>query len=109
VTLYIDSPKGDPIFPNFGAPCSTACLGTQVLVSNLGSLNTPGKPQAAIQSGSYGSQFDYSGWSVPINPYLLAPGPHTLYVTATSSITGKQTTANVTFNVLDTSHLRIQP
>jgi len=109
VTLYMDSPKGDPIFPNFGAACSTACLGTQVLVANKGSLNVPGKPQASIQSGSYGSQYNYSGWSVPINPTLLAPGPHTLYVTATSSITGQQSTASVNFMVLDFSHQRIQP
>jgi len=122
VTAYIDTPpvKGDnSIFGNFGTPCGSACLYANVLVSNLGSLNVPGRPRASIISGSYGSQFDFSGWSIPINPALLAPGPHTLYVTATSSVTGslnaanqfvgKTTTASVTFNVLDLGHKKIQP
>jgi len=111
ITAYIDSPKGDPLFPNFAAPCGGGtCVGiSSPLVSNKGFLNVPGRPQGSFQSGSYGSDFDFSGWSVSINPSLLAPGPHTLYVTATSSITGKQTTASVNFFMLDFKHERVQP
>jgi len=126
VTLNMDTPKGDPIFPNFGAPCP-GCVEGIALVSNLGSLNVPGKPQASIQSRQYGSAFDFSGWSASINPTTLAAGPHTLYVTATSFITpavpgcpgtvgssacpGKTTTATVDFNMvaLGASDQRIQP
>jgi hypothetical protein len=113
IVANIDTPtaqKGDnSVFGNFGTACGSSCLYTQALVSNLGSLNVPGKPQASIVTRQYGSQYDFSGWSLSINPALLSPGPHTLYVTATSSITGKQSTASVAFNVLDMNHLKIQP
>jgi hypothetical protein len=122
ITAYIDTPpvKGDQsIFGLFGAPCGSACIYTQALVSNAGFINRPGRPQGSIISKNYGSQFDFSGWSIPINPTLLSPGPHTLYVTATSSITGslntagqfvgKQTTASVNFTVLDLNHGKVQP
>jgi hypothetical protein len=111
INAYIDTPpaKGDTtIFGSFGAPCGGCLYGTP-LVSNTGVLNTPLKRNGSIISRQYGSQFDYSGWSIAINPTLLAPGPHTLFVTATSSITGKQSTAQVTFNILDLSHTKIQP
>jgi len=121
ISAYIDTPpvKGDQtVFGNFGTPCA-GCLYGNILVSNTGFLNTPGRPQGSIVTRQYGSQFDFSGWSLSINPLLLSPGPHTLYVTATSSVTGalntanqfvgKQTTASVTFNVLDLNHTRIQP
>jgi len=126
VALYLDSPKGDPIFPNFGAPCPGCVEGT-VLVSNKGFLNVPGRPQGSLQSRQFGSAFDFSGWSASINPTTLSPGPHTLYVTATSGITpavpgcvgavggsacpGKQTTATVDFNIIGLagSNQRIQP
>ena len=108
-----------PLLGLLGAPCGSACLYSNILVSNGGTFNTPGKPTASIISRNYGSQFDFSGWSIPINPTTLTPGPHTLYVTATSSVTGyldaskkfvgKTTTASVTFNVLDLSHKKIQP
>jgi hypothetical protein len=122
ITAYIDTPptKGDQtIFGNFGTPCGTACLYTQALVSNAGFVNVPGRVQASFISKQYGSQFDFSGWSIAINPALLSPGPHTLYVTATSSVTGslntagqfvgKQTTASTNFTVLDFGHKKIQP
>jgi hypothetical protein len=122
VTAYIDS-RADPFNVNLPA----VSLYGNPLVSNLGSLNVPGRPQASIITRQYGTAFDYSGWSVSINPTLLAPGLHTLVVTATSSITprepgcervatvgsaacpGKQSTASVSFNILDMSHKRIQP
>jgi len=107
VTLLIDGK--DPGFPNFGAACAGCVQGTSPLVANKGSLNTPGRPQGSFQSRQYGEQFDFSGWSATINPTLLAPGWHTLNVTATSALTGKRTSANVTFNILDQSHLRVQP
>jgi len=111
ITAYIDTPpvKGDSsIFGSFGTPCP-GCLYGNPLVSNLGSLNVPGRPAASIITRNYGSQFDYSGWSLSINPTLLDPGPHTLYVTATSSITGKTSSTSSGFVVLDLSHKRIQP
>jgi hypothetical protein len=122
ITAYIDTPpaKGDQsIFGNFGTACGAACLYSNILVSNAGFINTPGRKAPSIISRNYGSQFDFSGWSISINPATLSPGPHTLYVTATSSVTGalnaanqfvgKTSTASVTFNILDLSHQKIQP
>src|SRR5439155_20375962 len=45
VALYLDSPKGDPIFPNFGAPCASCVETTSPMVSNKGNLNVASKPQ----------------------------------------------------------------
>ncbi|HEX8969052.1 MAG TPA: hypothetical protein VF937_14300 [Chloroflexota bacterium] len=111
ITAYIDTPpaKGDTsTFGSFGAPCA-GCLYGNILVSNAGSLNTPGKPQGSLISREFGSQFDFSGWALSINPALLSPGWHTLVVTATSSVTGKQSTASSTFQILDLTHTKIQP
>ena len=112
ILANIDSPlptRGDnsPL-GLFGTPC-TSCLYGVPLVSNKGSLNVPGAPQGSIITRSYGSQFDFAGWSISLNPQLLSPGWHTLYVTATSSITGRQSVASSTFNVLDMTHNKIQP
>jgi hypothetical protein len=108
-------------FGNFGTPCGAACLYGNILVSNAGSINVPRRPQASIITRQYGSQFDFAGWSLNINPTTISPGWHTLYVTATSANTpavagcsilvcgGKQTTASVTFQMLDMSHKKIQP
>lgn len=122
ITAYIDTPpaKGDnSVFGNFGTPCAGCVQNVNILVSGLGSLNRPGQVQGSIISRQFGSQFDFSGWSIAINPTTLSPGPHTLYVTATSSVTGslnaagqfvgKQTTASVDFNILDLTHTQIQP
>jgi len=112
IIANIDSPtatRGDnSVFGAFGTAC-TSCLYGIPLVSNAGFINTPRRPEASIITRSYGSQYDYSGWSIAINPELLSPGWHTLYVTATSSITGKQSTASSTFNLLDMTHVKIQP
>jgi len=121
ITAYIDTPpvKGDQsIFGSFGTACA-GCLYANILVNNGGSLNVPGRPSGSIISREFGSQFDFSGWSISINPALLKPGPHTLFVTATSSVTGslnaanqfvgKQTTAKADFTILDFSHKNIQP
>jgi hypothetical protein len=112
IVANIDSPtatKGDnSVFGNFGAACGGCLYGT-ILVSNTGFLNVPGRSQGSIVTRQYGSQFDYSGWSISINPQLLSPGWHTLYVTATSSITGKQSTASSLFQILDMTHKKIQP
>lgn len=113
VTAYIDSPPkgGDNTpFGNFGAPCVGCIQGVSILVSNKGVLNVAGKPMGSIVSRSFGSQFDFSGWVISINPLLLNPGPHTLYVTATSSVTGKQSTATSTFNILQyNAQQKVQP
>jgi hypothetical protein len=114
ITAYLDNPpaKGDnSIFGNFGTPCGTACLaGVTILANNKGVLNQAGKPQGSVASRNYGSQFDFSGWVISMNPMLLTPGPHTLFVTATSAVTGKSSTASVTFNIIPfSSTQRIQP
>jgi len=112
IIANIDTPtaaRGDnSVFGNFGTACAS-CLYGIPLVSNAGFVNTPRRPDPSIITRSYGSQFDFSGWAISINPQLLSPGWHTLYVTATSSITGKQSTASSMFQVLDMSHLKIQP
>jgi hypothetical protein len=112
VNAYIDNPpvRGDQTtFGSFGSPCG-GCLYANILVSSKGALNAPGKPQGSIISRQYGSQYDFSGWAISINPTTLSPGPHTLYVTATSSITGKQSRAQVAFNILGiVPNQRIQP
>lgn len=121
ITAYIDAPpaKTDTTaFGNFGTPCAS-CLYAVVLVSNAGSINTPGKPQGSIISHQFGSQFDFAGWTIATNPATMTPGPHTLFVTATSAVTGsldatgrfvgKQTTASVNFNILDLNHTKISP
>jgi len=89
------------VFGNFGlVPCVGCTQGVVILVSGKGVLNTAGKPQASIIAHQYGSQFDFAGWSISMNPALLSPGPHTLFVTATSSVTGKQSMASVDFNII---------
>jgi len=108
----IDTPtaaRGDnTVFGNFGAPCIT-CLYGNILVSNKGSLNRAGVPQGSIITREFGEEFDFAGWTISINPLTLQPGFHTLYVTATSSITGKQTSTSTTFQVLDLTHQKVQP
>jgi hypothetical protein len=113
ITAYIDSPPArndNSVFGNFGTPCTSCAQGVSILVSNKGSLNVSGKPTGSIVSRSFGSQFDFSGWAISMNPMLLSPGPHTLFVTATSAVTGKSNTAKVTFNIIAfASDQRIQP
>jgi hypothetical protein len=122
ILAYIDTPpvKGDQsVFGLFGTPCAAACLYANILVNNGGTFNAPGTPAGSIISRNYGGQFDFSGWSIPINPSLLSVGPHTLFVTATSSVTGslnannqfvgKQTTASVSFNIISSSHIQPDP
>jgi hypothetical protein len=126
VTAYIDTPpvKGDnSLFGGFGLG-GGAGLYANILVPGAPplvgpGLNRPGRVQGSIISRQFGSRFDFSGWSISINPTTLTPGPHTLYVTATSSVTGaldatnkfvgKTTTASVHFNILDLTHTQIQP
>jgi len=112
IIANIDSPSATPGDNSplglFGTLC-TSCIYGVPLVSNAGFINVPGRQQGSIVTRNYGSQYDFSGWSVSLNPQLLSPGWHTLYVTAVSSITGKRNTASATFNVLDMSHLKIQP
>jgi hypothetical protein len=113
ITAYMDSlpPKGDNTpFGNFGTACASCIQGVSILVSNKGVLNVAGKPQGSITSRSYGSQYDFAGWVISINPLTLSPGTHTLYVTGTSSITGKTNTQKVSFNILAYSPtMRVQP
>jgi hypothetical protein len=113
ITAYIDNPpaKGDnTTFGNFGAPCVGCAQGVVILVSNKGVIHVAGKPEGSIVTRNYGSDFDFSGWAISINPALLSPGPHTMFVTAQSAITGKSSTAQVTFNIIGfVPNQRIQP
>jgi hypothetical protein len=114
ITAYIDAPpaRGDnSVFGSFGTPCVGCAQGGVILVSGKGSINVAGKPQGSIIARQYGSQFDFAGWALSINPTLLAPGPHTLFVSAQSMITGKSNTASVNFNILALAGAdqRIQP
>jgi hypothetical protein len=121
ITAYIDAPTkpGDlSTFGNFGAPCAGCTQGVSILVSGKGSLNVQGKPQGSIISDQFGlqvsgdpNQFRYGGWVISINPALLSAGPHRLYVTAHSTVTGKTSTTNAGFNILPftDSSQRIQP
>jgi hypothetical protein len=121
ISAYIDTPpaRGDQsTFGNFGAAC-TSCLYAIVTVSNAGSTNIVGKQPSSLIAHQFGSQFDFAGWSISTNPATMTPGPHTLYVTATSAVTGsldatgrfvgKQTTASVNFTILDLNHTKISP
>jgi hypothetical protein len=121
ITAYIDAPPkpGDYSQPAlFGAPCGSCTQGVSILVSSKGSLNAAGKPQASIISDAYGlqvsgdpQQFRFGGWSISLNPAILSPGPHTLYVTAHSTVTGKNSTAKSMFNIIGytNNQQRIQP
>jgi len=112
IIANIDSPIASPGDNSplglFGTLC-TSCLYGIPLVSNAGFVNTAGRGAPSIVTRNYGPQYDFSGWSISLNPELLSPGWHTLYVTAVSSITGKRSTTSSTFNVLDKTHLKIQP
>jgi hypothetical protein len=113
ITAYIDQPpqRGDnSVFGNFGTPCSGCVQGVTILANNKGVINVAGKPTGSVASRNYGSQFDFSGWVISMNPMLLTPGTHTLFVTATSAVTGKSSTAQVSFNIIAFSPTqRIQP
>ncbi|HEY2596805.1 MAG TPA: hypothetical protein VGK33_23155, partial [Chloroflexota bacterium] len=121
ITAFIDAPpsKGDnSTFGAFGAPCTACTQGVAILNNNKGFLNVSGKPQGSVISDSYGDQvsgdpqqFRYGGWVISIEPALLSPGPHTLFVTAHSTVTGKISTAQATFNILPftNSSQKIQP
>lgn len=121
VTAYIDAPTkpGDNnTFGLFGSACASCTQGVAILVSNKGSLNVAGRPQASIQTDAFGlddsgnpKQFRFGGWSISMNPALLSPGPHTLYVTAHSTVTGKTSTSKAGFNIIPftNSSQKIQP
>jgi hypothetical protein len=121
ITAWIDTlpkPGDNSQFGNFGTPCTSCLAGVSILVNNAGFLNRQEKPQGSIISDSFGlaqtgdeEQFRFAGWVISINPALLSPGPHTLYVSGTSSITGKSSTAHVSFNILPftNSSQKIEP
>ena len=121
ITSYIDAPpgKGDnSTFGNFGTPCASCTQGVSILVNNKGVLNVQGKPQGSIITDAEGlaqtgdeEQFRFGGWVISIDPALLSPGPHTLFVTAHSTVTGKTSTARSTFNILPFTNpsQKIQP
>jgi hypothetical protein len=121
ITAYIDAPAkaGDnSTFGNFGTACASCTQGVSILVSGKGVLNTSGRPQGSIITDAYGldqsgdaQQFRYGGWVITINPALLAPGPHRLFVTAHSTVTGKTSSTNVGFNILGFTNKsqKIQP
>jgi hypothetical protein len=121
ITAYIDAPPkpGDvSTFGNFGSPCGSCTQGVSILNSGKGVLNTAGRPQGSIITDSFGlevsgdpQQFRYGGWVISTNPALLSAGPHTLFVTAHSTVTGKTSTSRVGFNIIPftNSSQKIQP
>jgi len=121
ITAYIDAPpqRGDvSTFGNFGTPCASCTQGVSILNAGKGSLNVSGRPQASIITDAFGQQvsgdpqqFRYGGWVISINPALLSAGPHTLFVTAHSTVTGKTSTSKATFNILPFTNpsQKIQP
>jgi hypothetical protein len=109
VTVWLDHlPKpGEQSFGLSGAACPGCTQGVAILVNSKGFLNRADKPQGSIitdaegQSADNPNQFRFGGWVFSFNPMLLDPGPHTLYVTAHSTITGKTSApATVDFNIL---------
>jgi hypothetical protein len=121
ITAYIDSPPkpGDTTqFGNFGTPCTTCLAGVSILVNNAGFLNRQDKPEGSIITDAFGleqtgdpEQFRFAGWVISFNPALLEPGPHRMYVTATSAVTGKTSTTSVGFNIIPFTNpsQKIQP
>jgi len=121
ITAYIDAPpqRGDnSTFGNFGTPCGSCTQGVSILNAGKGVLNVSGKPQGSVISDSFGlqvsgdpQQFRYGGWVISIEPALLAAGPHTLFVTAHSTVTGKTSTTSAQFNIIPftNSSQKIQP
>ena len=121
ITAYIDSPPkpGDnSTFGLFGSACAACTQGVSILNSGKGVLNVSGKPQGSVISDSYGlqvsgdpQQFRYGGWVISIEPALLSPGPHTLFVSAHSTVTGKTQATSSAFNIIGftNSSQRIQP
>jgi hypothetical protein len=121
---YVDTPpvKGDnSTFGLLGGCTGSACMYANILTDNgfHTAFNVAGKPFPSIITRQFGSQFDFSGWSIPINPSTLSVGPHTLFITATSSVTGslnaanqfvgKTTTATVAFNIVNTANIQPDP
>jgi hypothetical protein len=79
VEIYIDTPR-DAANPTL--------LGTATLGQSYGS------------GGDYGSQFALAGWGLDIDPGAITREPHTIYVYARSSVTGKEVSASVTFRIV---------
>jgi hypothetical protein len=110
ITAYIDAatkPGDVSTFGNFGAPCASCTQGVNILNNSKGFLNVSGRPQGSIIADAFGNQvsgnpkqFRFGGWVISIEPALLAAGPHELYVTAHSTVTGKTSTAQVEFNII---------
>ena len=121
ITAYIDAPPkpGDnTTFGLFGTACASCTQGVSILNAGKGVLNVSGKPQGSIISDAFGlqvsgdpQQFGYGGWVISIEPELLSPGAHTLFVTAHSTVTGKSQTTQATFNIIGftNSSQKIQP
>jgi len=83
VTVYLDAPRGQALPQNV----FTANLGALYGVNNT--TRAAGKTVASFSpvAREFGGAFDFAQWNVPINPATFAPGYHTLYAYATSSIT----------------------
>lgn len=107
---------------------------TQILVNNFqahGARSLPSVdlgpgtqghfPGYSYVTGEFGNQFNLSGWSYSINPTSFDPDQpqsaaniqpnmfHTVYVVATSSITGKQSVATTTFLIRGNAALGVGP
>ncbi len=62
-------------------------------------LGTPSMSLQNSNAGSYGSQFASAGWELTFKPTKFHEGDYTLYVYATSSITGKESITTVPFRI----------
>ncbi|MBV9577487.1 MAG: hypothetical protein JO057_02735 [Chloroflexi bacterium] len=108
ISAYIDAPAqpGDLTAPGVfgGPPAAGPTQGVVVLVNNAGHLNNAAHPQGSIIQDGFGQDFRFGGWVLTYNLETLAPGSHTLYVTAFSSVTGKSNTASATFNLIPSNN-----
>jgi hypothetical protein len=105
VQIYLDGPRGQGQF------LGNAGLGAELLVNNLtgpansreegaGPQNTGGTSNnlSFIASG-FGEQFRLAAFSLGWNPTTVAGGRHTVWAYARSSITGKENSTSVTFDL----------
>src|SRR5262249_26282802 len=101
VALYMDTPPAQ-CTPTISPPCAIGSAGFGGLgVNNTGHAG-PGAPvdygDFSYVTRTYGKQYDNAAWGLSINPSIFAGEQfHTVWAVGRSSITGKTSTAQVTF------------
>jgi hypothetical protein len=105
VQLYLDGPRG------VGQFLGNAGLGFRLYVNNqitppnrretgYGPQNTGGTAgNMSYIAAGFGQQYALSGWTFGWNPTATPTGNHTVFVYARSSITGKESSTSVTFDL----------